>query len=384
MEGFGWEPRSMPLAGQLTGTLSALLDEQLQQWSLSNTELDNTLQQQEALVDALVNDVESALAEERQKRHSIAQTLDSAKKFVEARRIGPAEFDELFERLESIGAIVDNDFEEDEANDPTESLFRHVASAGEKCGQVHGSLITSCRLRFRKMNLSPEELFNRIDADRSGYVEQEEFIAVVKQLDIGHIEALFKQHDKDESGYLNAAEIRQLAKQLGKVLTAAELTAAVSEMDPSGDGQVDLNEFVLWWRKQSETDSGGVLGDALSSHASALDQEYRWFFAAVDSGDEESDGKISLREFSSFVWAWERQTEYRIGDLVIVWPPSAADPAVYSAQTKGKSGVETPDWQPAVGAAEEDGASTVKDGELTWVKQTEHARRLGALCREPT
>ena len=58
-------------------------------------------------------------------------------------------------------------------------------------------------------------------------------------------------------------------------------------MDPSGDGQVDLNEFVLWWRKQSETDSGGVLGDALSSHASALDQEYRWFFAAVDSGDEE-------------------------------------------------------------------------------------------------
>ena len=70
MEGFGWEPRSMPLAGQLTGTLSALLDEQLQQWSLSNTELDNTLQQQEALVAALVNDVESALAEERPMRLS--------------------------------------------------------------------------------------------------------------------------------------------------------------------------------------------------------------------------------------------------------------------------------------------------------------------------
>ena len=241
----------------------------------------------------------------------------------------------------------------------------------------------------KKFYSNKEELLSFIRAGRvveeyGKLIEQEEFIAVVKQLDIGHIEALFKQHDKDESGYLNAAEIRQLAKQLGKVLTAAELTAAVSEMDPSGDGQVDLNEFVLWWRKQSETDSGGVLGDALSSHASALDQEYRWFFAAVDSGDEESDGKISLREFSSFVWAWERQTEYRIGDLVIVWPPSVADPAVYSAQTKGKSGVETPDWQPAVGAAEEDGASTVKDGELTWVKQTEHARRLGALCREPT
>ena len=50
--GFGWEPRSMPLAAQLTGTLSALLDDQLQQWTMSNTEMDNTLQQRHFLCTA--------------------------------------------------------------------------------------------------------------------------------------------------------------------------------------------------------------------------------------------------------------------------------------------------------------------------------------------
>lgn len=384
--GFGWEPRSMPLAAQLTGTLSALLDDQLQQWTMSNTEMDNTLQQQEALVASLVNDVESALGEERQKRQSIAQTLDAAKTYVEARRMGPVEFDDYFERLESIGAIVDHDFEEDEADDPAEALLQQFEIAGQKCDQANDLMMSRCRLRFRRMNLSPEELFKLFDADGSGHVDVNEFLSVIKRLDVGHVEALFHEQDKDHSGQLDDAEVRQLAKRLGKALTATELAEAMRDMDPSGDGFVDLDEFIMWWNRQTETSDGGVLGDAMLNHASALEQDYRWFFAAVDAdehdADPNSDGNISLKELSTFVWAWEPETEYKCGDLVIMWPHGAAGPSVFSTQSKGKSGAETPDWQAGMGGAEEDGASAVKDGDLTWVVDPEHAAGLGELSRE--
>ncbi len=385
--GFGWEPRSMPLASSLTGTLSDLLDDQLQQWTMSNTEMDNTLQQQEALVASLVNDVESALGEERQKRQSIAQTLDAAKTYVEARRMGPVEFDDYFERLESIGAIVDNDFEEDEADDPSEALLHQFEIAGEKCDRANGATMSRCRMRFRRMNLSPEELFNLFDTDGSGHVDVEEFLSVVKRLDVGHVEALFHEQDKDHSGKLDDREVLHLAKRLGKVLTAAELAEAMRDMDPSGDGYVDLDEFITWWTRQTES-SGGVLGDAMLSHASAMDQDYRWFFAAIDADEhdagEHSDGSISLKELSAFVWAWEPETEYRIGDLVILWPQGAAAAVVYSAQCKGKSGTDTPDWEAGMGGAEEDGASSIKDGEVTWIVNSGQTTRMGELSRKAT
>lgn len=382
LRGFGgWEPRSLSLADQLTGTLSAVLDEQLQQWHMSYTEIDNTLQQQEALVATLVDDVENALGEERQKRQSIAQTLESAKKYIEARRVGPVELDEYYERLEGVAASLDDDFGETNADDPTEALYQLVDSAGEGCGRVQDELISKCRRRFLRMNLSPEELFRMLDKDGSGFVDEEEFISVVREMDTTHIEALFNAQDEDDSGHLNEMEVRNLALNLGRSLTTQEVVEAVKQMDPSGDGKVDFDEFTQWWRKQAQS-SGGLLSAEVAKRASAMDQDYRWFFSMIEA-DHTADGQISLRELSTFVWAWEPETEYRNGDCVIAWERDATDPAVYVAQGKGKSGTETPTWQPGAGGAKEV-ARSVQDGDLTWMENPEQAMRLSELCREPT
>ena len=73
--GAAWAPRSTPLAEQLTDTLSALLDDQLQKWEMDNTEMDNQLQQQEAAVAKLVQDVEGALADEGRVRRGFVDRL---------------------------------------------------------------------------------------------------------------------------------------------------------------------------------------------------------------------------------------------------------------------------------------------------------------------
>ncbi len=60
---------------------------------------------------------------------------------------------------------------------------------------------------------------------------------------------LFKELDADASGFLNRDEVRLLATKLGSTLSDEELSAAMIEMDPSGDEKVDVYEFSSWWRR---------------------------------------------------------------------------------------------------------------------------------------
>lgn len=164
-----WAPRSSPLAEQLTDTLSALLDDQLQRWEMDNTEMDNQLQHQEAAVAKLVQDVEGALTDEGRMRRSFIDRLGEAEQYVASRRVGPLRMDELYEDLEHIGARVDNDFDSlvhAHEHAMSDDVFMHFASAGEKCGEVRAKLMQQTQQRFRKMRLSPLQLFRKLDSDR--------------------------------------------------------------------------------------------------------------------------------------------------------------------------------------------------------------------------
>ena len=65
---------------------------------------------------------------------------------------------------------------------------------------------------------------------------------------------MFNTVDADGSGSIDRVEVGRLSKKMGWDLTDAELEAAVIEMDPSGDGEIDLGEFTGWMRRYTEGD----------------------------------------------------------------------------------------------------------------------------------
>ena len=52
---------------------------------------------------------------------------------------------------------------------------------------------------------------------------------------------------QDGSGSLDRNEVRRLVEMVGARLTEKELDAAMAELDPSGDGQVQFSEFKQYW-----------------------------------------------------------------------------------------------------------------------------------------
>jgi hypothetical protein len=69
--------------------------------------------------------------------------------------------------------------------------------------------------------------------------------------------------DEDGSGSLDKDELRQLVARLGKRLTDQQLQDAMDEMDPDQSGDVDYDEFEVWWQetaKQKDSVLGSLLG----------------------------------------------------------------------------------------------------------------------------
>lgn len=115
--------------------------------------------------------------------------------------------------------------------------------------------------------------------------------AVCTQLDPAHVaharsrlarvSKLFAEVDRDGSGLLDRAEVAELAGKLGMPLeTEAELTEAMGRMDADGSGDVDLEEFKLWWDRQLDADAGDL----------------QRLFNKVD---EDADGLLGRSEFGA-------------------------------------------------------------------------------------
>merc|ERR1719223_1020173 len=72
------------------------------------------------------------------------------------------------------------------------------------------------------------------------------------------LQEAFEQIDEDGSGTLDREEVRSLVEMAGQTFTEAELDAAMTELDPSGDGQVDFDEFKKYW-EDNVVAGGGLL-----------------------------------------------------------------------------------------------------------------------------
>ena len=65
-------------------------------------------------------------------------------------------------------------------------------------------------------------------------------------------EQLFAEVDEDGSGTLDAEEVQQLASRLGLKLDRVAAKEAMDVMDADGGGDVDFEEFWMWWVENRE------------------------------------------------------------------------------------------------------------------------------------
>ena len=88
-------------------------------------------------------------------------------------------------------------------------------------------------------------------AERRGAAnKKEKLLGVEPSPAIRSASEWFKMIDADGTGALAASELQTLYKKaLGKKLKGRELTSAMTEMDTSGDNQIELAEFEAWWSK---------------------------------------------------------------------------------------------------------------------------------------
>jgi calcium-binding protein CML len=60
---------------------------------------------------------------------------------------------------------------------------------------------------------------------------------------------MFDKYDQDGNGYISASELDYLCRDLGSNLSETEIGMAMRTLDRSGNGQIEYDEFIAWWRK---------------------------------------------------------------------------------------------------------------------------------------
>ena len=105
---------------------------------------------------------------------------------------------------------------------------------------------------FKEQNQEIEEnyileLFDIIDADKSGYIEHEEFIrAAANKNDLlkeSILKNCFEYFDKNKNGEITVDEIKETFKNYKEKLTEEEFISVIKECDLNQNGVIDYEEF---------------------------------------------------------------------------------------------------------------------------------------------
>ncbi|PRP85942.1 calmodulin 2-like [Planoprotostelium fungivorum] len=111
---------------------------------------------------------------------------------------------------------------------------------------------------------------------------------------------IFNKYDKDKS-----AEFRDLCYESGKYLNDQELTAAISIIDHSGNGQIDYKEFSKWWTSYSRWGRIELTPEQQETLSSC--SKYFMYF------DKDRSGHLSREEFKSLHADLSRYYPGRLG-----------------------------------------------------------------------
>ena len=111
--------------------------------------------------------------------------------------------------------------------------------------------------------------------------------------DLERARRIFEGIDLDRSGELDRNEIRELGVQLGAEMTDEELQSAMNEMDADGNGEVDLAEFLAWWKSARSSESTWA---RMIARRERQEKEREWLRALFDHIDADGGGTLDLQE----------------------------------------------------------------------------------------
>ena len=171
-------------------------------------------------------------------------------------RSGMLDHEEMRELAKSFG--VEDEVELDEAIEEMDTDLDGEISLQEYMVWFRASLAGKEKTHFfKKMVTSLEKTRMYMSGDSQDDIE--------KKPKIRNADArkAFLAADVDGNGYLDHDEVRSLAISLGAT-DERKLQEAIADMDKDVNNEIDLQEFMRWWRRKddmiSSTDSGGFFG----------------------------------------------------------------------------------------------------------------------------
>ena len=114
-----------------------------------------------------------------------------------------------------------------------------------------------------------------------------QYTTISKKLDIpedkiAEYKESFDMFDRNKKGKITIGDITKIMKNFGYPISRKEVESMIAQMDTSGNGELDFEEFVTFMQKQTqiieESDEDQVL-------------------KAFKSFDKDHDGKITMYEF---------------------------------------------------------------------------------------
>ncbi|CAB9517753.1 MAP kinase-activated protein kinase 2 (Fragment) [Seminavis robusta] len=120
-----------------------------------------------------------------------------------------------------------------------------------------------------------EAMFKRIDYDNTGYIEYSEFlVATMNEKDLLNNDKLkhaFNMFDADGSGVISRDELVEVMsyfQSVDKTMNGEAINRIIRQVDESGDGQIDFEEFKAMMVKTA--DDTGISEDSFSADLAAL------------------------------------------------------------------------------------------------------------------
>jgi calmodulin len=107
--------------------------------------------------------------------------------------------------------------------------------------------LTSFDVRPTRREL--KEIMTRVDKDRNGTIDFEEFLDMMSQetkdsdVDDAAIRSMFTSFDLNGDGTLSLAELSRVMNNIGFTATLQEMRTMLEMGDKDGDGSIDYEEF---------------------------------------------------------------------------------------------------------------------------------------------
>jgi len=103
---------------------------------------------------------------------------------------------------------------------------------------------------------------------------------------------MFDKYDTDKTGTIDSKKFQMLCYDFGHFMDSTQLVLAIREIDRDGNGTIEYNEFVDWWKK-SDRFKALELDDASLEKRKVAAEVFQKF-------DADSSGSIDKNEFSEF------------------------------------------------------------------------------------